>query len=683
MRTARWRKWFPGLTVAGTLLFASLYLVSAEPEEVFTPHDKAFYADSDLVAFVRPGLVVKIVSASVDPDRTVKVRFTITDPKGLPLDREGVYTPGTVSTGFILAYIPKGQTQYVAYTTRTQVSPITGASAVQASTDSGGTYTKNADGDYTYTFRTKLPANYDPTATHTIGLYANRNLTEFDLGINLADTTYSWVPDGSPVTVTRDVIKTVTCNKCHQDLRAHGTTGRKSMEVCVLCHTPQTVDPDTGNSVDMVEMAHKIHMGAQLPSVKAGKPYQLIGFGQTVADFSDVVFPADVRRCTFCHEQNTGAAQKDAYFKPTRQACGSCHDDVNFATGENHADLPQISDNQCKWCHMPEGELEFDTSIIGAHTIPTFSKELPGTVFEILSARVDGPGKSPTVQFRIKDKAGNVILPSQMNSLSLVLAGPTADYNTAVSEDPRSRAQVAADGTATYTFTAKIPDNAKGSYAVGIQGYRNITLLPGTMKEQTVRDAGINKVVYFSVDGSPVQPRRTVVALDNCNQCHAFLSLHGGNRNTVEMCVLCHNPLATDQARRPADQMPPQSVDMRMMIHRIHTGKELETDYTVYGFGGSVNNFNDVRFPGFRQRCDGCHVNNSYRLPLPAGLIKEVQDPRGWLNPVGPASAACLSCHSGIEAASHALINTSRLGESCSVCHGPTSAYAVDKVHAQ
>jgi OmcA/MtrC family decaheme c-type cytochrome len=199
-----------------------------------------------------------------------------------------------------------------------------------------------------------------------------------------------------------------------------------------------------------------------------------------------------------------------------------------------------------------------------------------------------------------------------------------------------------------------------------------------------VRDAGINKVVYFSVDGSAVKPRRTVATTEKCNQCHGFLTVHGNNRNTMEFCVLCHNPVTTDQARRPADKMPPESVDMRIMTHRIHTGHELGFEYIIYGFGGSCRTTTATwATPASGSAATGATLTIHHRLPLPAGLIKEVQDPRGWLNPVGPASAACLSCHSGIEAASHALINTSRLGESCSVCHGPTSAYAVDKVHAQ
>ena len=52
---------------------------------------------------------------------------------------------------------------------------------------------------------------------------------------------------------------------------------------------------------------------------------------------------------------------------------------MNFATGANHVNLPQVSDNQCTQCHIPQGELEFDASIKGAHTVPTESLTRPGT----------------------------------------------------------------------------------------------------------------------------------------------------------------------------------------------------------------------------------------------------------------------------------------------------------------
>jgi len=666
------------------LLVSSVALVSA-PKPVFNKHQKAFYADPSVLAFVRPGLTTKIQSAVIGSDGTISVTFSLSDPRGLPLDRAGVDTPGPVSTSFIAATINEGAEQYTAYTTRTQTSPITQVSAIQAGTDSGGVYQQAGNGVYIYTFHTKAPATIDRHATHSIGVYSSRDLSEFDLGTSYSDNVYTFVPDGSAVSATRDVVKTETCNKCHDPLSAHGGA-RRSVELCVLCHTPQTTDPDTGNTVDFKVMVHKIHEGENLPSVQAGGKYQIIGFQQSVNDYSTVAFPADTRNCTFCHDQNNGAAQAKAFLNPSRDACGSCHDNVNFATGENHSsdNLPEVSDNQCGNCHTPQGELEFDASILGAHTIPRLSSSLPGTVFNLVKVENAAPGKAPTVTFGVKDKAGNNIAVPAMDRLALVVAGPTADYAGYVSEDPRKTAVANGDGTYKYTFTKTLPANATGTYSIGIEGYRNEKLLPGTKKEMTVRDAGANQVISFSVDGSTVAPRRTVVAIDNCNQCHSSLSVHGDNRNQIVMCVLCHNPNTTDADMRTAGNQPPQTVDFRTMIHKIHRGENLDPndDYTIIGFGKSVNNFNQIRFPGDLRNCEKCHVSASEQLPLKDNLLNVVT-PRGYMNPTTPTAAACLACHDDKPAASHALGNTTTLGEACSVCHSPDAQFAIDKVHAR
>ncbi len=666
------------------LLASSVALVSA-PKPAFNKHQKAYYADPGVLAFVRPGLTTTIQSALIGTDGTITVTFSLSDPKGLPLDRTGVNTPGPVSTSFIAATINKGDEQYTAYTTRTQTSPITKVSAIQAGTDSGGVYQQTGNGVYTYTFHTKAPATIDRHATHSIGVYSSRDLSEFDLGTSYDDNVYTFVPDGSVVAATRDVVKTATCNKCHDPLSAHGGA-RRSVELCVLCHTPQTTDPDTGNTVDFKVMVHKIHDGSSLPSVQAGGKYQIIGFQQGVNDFSTVVFPADTRNCTFCHDQNSGAAQAKAFLNPTRDACGSCHDNVNFATGENHTgdNLPEVSDNQCSGCHTPQGELEFDASILGAHTIPRLSSSLPNTVFNLVKVTNGVAGKSPTLTFGVQDKTGKTVAVPSMGRLALVLAGPTLDYAGYVSEDPRKTAVANNDGTYNYTFTAAIPANATGTFSIGIEGYSNQTLLPGTKKAVTVRDAGANQVMSFSVDGSTVAPRRTVVAIDNCNQCHSSLSVHGDNRNRIVMCVLCHNPNTTDADQRTAANQPPQTVDFRTMIHKIHRGENLDPNdqYTVIGFGKSVNNFNDIRFPGDLRNCEKCHVNASEQLPLQDNLLSVVT-PRGYLNPTTPTAAACLACHDDKPAASHALSNANALGEACPVCHSPSGQFAIDKVHAR
>ena len=362
------------LTIArycALMLLISACLLST-PSSRFNRHQKAYYAEPSLVAFVRPGLVIAVKSASVAHDGTIAATFTITDPQGLPLDLNGVTTPGPVSLSLIAAYIPQGHTQYTAYTTRA-ASGAAISSTTQASSDSGGTYSTVSTGQYQYTFATKAPAGFDATVTHTIGIYGSRDLSEFNLGTDYASTTYNFVPNGSPVVTTRDVIRTSSCNKCHDQLSFHGGS-RRGMEMCILCHQPQTLDPDSGNTVDFKVMIHKIHMGSELPSVQAGQPYQIIGRNGAVSDFSTVVDPADPRRCEACHEQTTGAAQAKAYYsEPTATSCGSCHDNVNFATGVNHPGGPQTNDVQCSYCHIPQGELPFDASIMGAHTVPSDS----------------------------------------------------------------------------------------------------------------------------------------------------------------------------------------------------------------------------------------------------------------------------------------------------------------------
>jgi OmcA/MtrC family decaheme c-type cytochrome len=672
----------------------------------FTRNQKAFYADHQLVAFVRPGLVIKIQSAQIAQDGTISTVFSLTDPEGLPLDRTGVTTPGAVSLNFIAAYIPQGQQQYVDYITRSATGAVSGT-VTQAAAESNGVFATSVDG-YSYTFTTRAPAGFDRTATHTIGIYASRDLNDFDLGTNYASATFNFVPDGSPVTRVRDVIRTQSCNRCHDQLSAHGGS-RRGVEICVLCHTPQTSDPDSGNTVDLPVMVHKIHMGSELPSVQAGKPYQIVGFQGTVFDWSTVVHPSDPRRCEVCHEQNSGASQGTAYLtRPTRVACGSCHDDVNFASGTNHAGGPQISDNQCGTCHIPEGELDFDASIKGSHLVPTDSRNLKGLVFQIQRVENGLAGQRPRVTFTVKDNSGAPVPLSSLNNLSLVMSGPTTDYGKTsfgsdvttvgyVSESATTAAQCGGDGVCTYTFNHAVPAGARGTFAIGIEGRRTEILLPGTVTQMDVQYGGDNKVVYFSVDGSPVQPRRQIAQIANCNQCHFELTLHGSNRNDIEMCILCHNPSNTDAAQRPnasdpAERTKPaQGINFNLLIHRIHLGENLKEsgkNYTVIGRNGSVHDFTEVRFPalnaggnpGDTRNCAKCHVNSTQSTS--AG-VNDVLDPQGFISPVKPNSSACIGCHVTAEASSHMLANTTTIGESCSVCHGSAASFAVDKMHAQ
>jgi len=654
------------ITVAGAILLTG----AAGP--AFNDHSKAYYLRPEQANFIRPGLVIKVTKAEIASDGTIKAWYKLTDPKGVALDRDGITTPGAVSVSFIAAYIPKGEPQYKAYTARPQTSPITGATADQASADTGGVHARIAEGEYLYTFGVKAPTGFDKTVTHSIGAYGSRDLREFDLGQQYDDDVFNFVPDGSAVKTVRDVIRTATCNKCHHDMGFHGGS-RKTMELCVLCHTPQSWDPDTRNTVDMVTMIHKIHMGSSLPSVRQGKKYQIIGYGQSVNDYSSVVFTADARNCSVCHETDKGATQAANVYRANRDACGSCHDDVNFSTGAGHLDLPQVNDNLCATCHVPTGELEFDASITGAHTIPNFSKSLPGVVFDILSVSDGAAGKYPTVVFSVKDKSGKAIALADMARLNLRLSGPTSDYTGfLVSEDVR-KADGSADGRYWWTFQTPLPANASGTYVVTIDGRRTVTLLEGTKKQRTATDAGANKLFYFAVDGGRAGARRATVSTAKCNACHFSLTavVHDGSYSTTEMCVICHYP-----ARVAGTGAAAESIDFRTMIHKIHAGEELERGYKI----GNAD-FSDVSYPGILSNCTACHVNSGEQLPSKG--VASVANPKGFINPAPPDTAACTSCHDSKVASSHALANTTGQGESCAACHGPSGDFSVNKVHAQ
>jgi OmcA/MtrC family decaheme c-type cytochrome len=323
------------------------------------------------------------------------------------------------------------------------------------------------------------------------------------------------------------------------------------------------------------------------------------------------------------------------------------------------------------------------------------------------------------------------------NRLGLVMAGPTNDYGYTnfgvtttpgyVSENPVPTAQCNSGGTCTYQFTHSIPAAAKGTFAIGMEGRRALTINPTSTPVVTEYGAK-NVVSYFSVDGSPVVPRRTVVAIANCNKCHATLSLHGENRNQIEQCVLCHNPSEGDESTRPsatvaADKTAPvQGVNFAYMIHRIHTGENLpaldNSSYTIVGFGGSHNDFTDVRYPamsptggvGQTQSCYMCHVNGSEAvLPItsagasaatpgagvtswpsasasngapPVGGFNAVTNPSARVSPLGATSSACTGCHGEIDAMAHALTQTDgTFGETCAVCHGTGADFNATDVH--
>jgi len=660
----------------------------------FVPADLEFYLTEDGVAYIRPGLKIKVNSVTVGSDKKPVVDFNLTDDLDQPLDREGKITPGVVSLSWILAGYNAADRHYTAYTVRTQTTPASsprpGVSAVQAGTDTAGAggYTNLEVGHYTYKYAKAFPADVSQSQTQTVGIYSTRNLTDI-VGKNYYfNVEYDFRLDGAKVTDKWDKINQATsCNNCHDPLALHGGS-RRDVKLCVMCHQEQTVDPDTGNTVDMKVMVHKIHRGDNLPSVIAGTPYQIIGNAQSLHDWSTVAFPQDIRNCDNCHvgtNDATKPSQSTANLEhPSKEACGSCHDDVNWVTGENHPAGPQADNSACANCHVPDSGAEWDASVKGAHTVPAYSKQLKGIKATIVSVSDVAAGKKPTVVFKLTNTDGSAIDGTKLTTFSPIQAGPTGSYSWYKRDNALTTAVFdATAGTTTYTFIDAIPADATGSWVFSADIRRTILLKRADGKADiSFRESTINPIKYVSLTGGTATPRRLVVTIAQCNSCHDRLSLHGGQRNTTEECVICHNPTKDDE--RAASAGAPESVSFQRMIHRIHTGEELTQDYTI----GTNNNFNEVRFPGDRRNCAKCHTGNSQNLPV-ATSAASVTTLRDYFTPQGPGTAACLGCHDGRDAAAHAFLNTANFpgstvpAEACATCHSPGKDWAVDKVHAR
>jgi len=176
-----------------------------------------------------------------------------------------------------------------------------------------------------------LPATnqtgFDRNKTHTVAGWTVRSNGTADADVSQASLDF--VPSGAGTVVQYQTITDDRCNQCHGFVQAHGS--RRGVNLCITCHNPFTGDPETSRTVDFKVMIHKIHSGSTLPSVMQGKGYFIVGFNQTVADFSDVVFPYHnhgVAHCTACH---SGAQASNWSMIPTQNVCTACHDNVQFS----------------------------------------------------------------------------------------------------------------------------------------------------------------------------------------------------------------------------------------------------------------------------------------------------------------------------------------------------------------
>jgi OmcA/MtrC family decaheme c-type cytochrome len=680
----------------------------AVPVVSITDPDDAHYVDTDPLgpATLSGYRQLSVAISSVDvTGSSVIIDFTVTDELGGTVTDifagDGRFTIARLMPGAI----PQDSNLYDSLIFRLSTgapgTPGDGNQATQADserfTTSGGLFQYLGAGEYRYT------SNFDPSsapvvsgATYRVAIQlsagdlpAGNGWCDFDANLVLANDC------SSPVSNTRDIVQTATCNGCHgvtsdTKLALHGG-GRTDVEYCVTCHNPGSTDPDSGNTVDFKVMIHKIHYGSNLTNL----PYIIYGFRGSQHDYSNVQYTKDIDDCTNCHTDG-GLDETNWATVPTREACGSCHDDVDFDTGENHGSGGIQADNSlCTLCHPADSGFK-PVSVVHQGVARAAEGDLyagGGNGFTIENV-TPGPGSNDvTIDYSItKQGVGLMDLASApewtagggASRLAITVGWDTSDYtNEGTSSTPASPPSINAldvggvvtdnlDGT--YTIVASLPSSASNTVTASIEGHPAADLDgDGTYSD---RIAVRNTFASVDIEGGRAStlPRRDVVDVANCNQCHDAagqgISLHGNNRTSeVQVCVVCHNANNTDINRRPADPSTTpdgkveESIDFKRMIHQIHSGSELENGVVIYGFGNSVHDFSTVDFIGNRQNCETCHEANTYgaenawdTLPSTISTGADVGDPGDDLN-ISPTAAVCSSCHDDTVATDHMKLN--------------------------
>jgi len=555
------------------------------------------------------------------------VQFQLADENGAPL--QGL---PAADLGWAIAQLVPGQNgtssqwnSYI-YTTVTPGACPDGVAAcdttpkTQATVESAasGALVDHGDGTYQYTFKTDVTnvpnVVYDAALTHRVG-FEIRGLAQAN------NAPYTFQPSTGATTgiFSREIVETATCDNCHTMLNAHGGA-RVDVRYCAICHNPGTTDPYSGNTLDLKVMVHKIHSGNTLPSIQTasgpnttpalGIGYWIIGYMESLNNFNTVLYPQDTRNCQTCHVQTIPAATQAANYSavPTAEACGACHDNVNFATGANHSAAHIVAnDSQCTTCHgststIDNGELQ----VIAAHVIP---EDVEAAKFLYIVNNVTfkstGGNLYPVVNFSVVDPthnnapyniltaapfagidpgSGKPVCADDAARLAIDIAWDTSDYTNWGSGitpstwgQPISLNPLAGCGTATpapgltgpnsagaFTMTSATPlpnppagtncppaggtaCPAIANVGVVIEGHPGVvTTGPGAAAIPVTSAVG-----YGNVAGGAPVARRTVVDAAKCDVCHNLLALHGTNRNNnTQVCVACHNPASTDVSER-------------------------------------------------------------------------------------------------------------------------------------
>ncbi|KGJ98427.1 OmcA/MtrC family decaheme c-type cytochrome [Thalassotalea sp. ND16A] len=629
---------------------------------------------------------------------------------------------------------------YINKTERAPTDPINGPGtedAIQATSENASTeagiFINNKDGTYSYTFSfdmsnvtSPVAVIYNPDYTQRVAFQISGN------GYPTMNRTYDWQPStGATDSISsREMVSQGTCNNCHGELAFHGG-GRVDTAYCVTCHNPGSGDANSGETVDFKVMIHRIHRGANLPSVINGGEFAIWGYRDSKHDYSATHLPQDIRNCSNCHD-DSNVATPDAINwmqQPTMQACGSCHDNVDFATGTGHLAGVQADNSECQTCHGESGFSSVRSNHVGIMDYKDIARTAIVTKPE--AVRVDLATGDIEVDVMITLEGAPVTALRDSNDIDTPQGAMFGKYGHGT--DNGALALNWDDGTGyqlnhqEVAFNDCTPDGA-GLFScsapgllAGITATDVITATPvDVLVCMNEKDGAIVRcdspetasmdvaqieseptIAFFNGDGSISTEAYDKIGanMESCQGCHADKMFHHGATDLIQ-CKTCHN--ATRTGFRGLG-------DLKRHVHRLHSG--LDKDAL-----DDENPEQIDHFPNNIDNCNACHAEGQFDLPIQQNTRASAASGANDSVYVSPTAVVCGSCHLNVKLGlidpnlpglidpgkgaistknqsliDHMIQNGAIFGsanfaaankvESCSVCHGIGAEFAVDKMH--
>jgi len=582
--------------------------------------------------------------------------------------------------------------------------------------DTGSSLVDHGDGTYTFTFNTDVAGvagvTYEPALSHRVA----GQIGAGDVPLEPQNLFLDFVPTGADVTDTRDIVVVDSCNECHDGLVFHGR--RFITEYCVNCHTPELAQGEG----DMKFMIHKLHSAQKFDVLDEG------------VDYSEITYPQPLTNCRKCHNGQDQVTPDGDNWKnvPSAVACGSCHSQVNFQTGENHVAGAQTNAT-CSLCHPASAIETSHLTAIPTPNNPSLPLGVPRMAFVINDVAVNGGGV-PTVRFTASadgevldvnnlpdgfvDADGNAFgwpsfllawaqpqdgidAPADYNNLGRSAAQPVSvnlgDLVAAAAVDCSNNDCVADFGPTGNAFPA-----GATMRAVALQGYFQFD----SDGDEALDTALHTLSAVVAVTGDEV--RRQVVDPAKCGSCHEWFEGHGGNRvigvsvdaqaaQQPLVCALCHVPNLSTSGRAidPANAVgsaaavdigdtdtwnwPEDTNNLRDMIHGIHASAARTTDYEFVRNrqNGIYYNWAEVTFPAENgvRNCLLCHMEGTYELPLADNVLDTTVRTTGTDDGLDGDDFAAVGTARGSVPTATDWVNTPT-ASTCYMCHTSASAVA-------